>query len=475
MTPLLDRIFSGMLVGGLALAGCANRALAQTYSDANAPSSRQQWEQRIVERPPEPAYRINPRPASSSIDYSLSPNRLQLRGDGVPVRRVSAEMEGEPETIPLGTPVRARSTGVIAAVPDNMADHAAPGDVPYGPTGPTTPGPVPTGPAATVNGGPVYGPAYGSPVHGGAVYGNPGCASPDCGGPGCAGPCGPAGGDTYCDCDGTWGTPDAFASSCRAMRDFSFFGGVHGFKNYFDNGRQGDFGVQEGFNWGGPLGGLLLGDMGRDIGFQVGMDATQSNFMGDQAQVAGTVRGSDHDEVFVTAGFFHRAVEGGLQWGVVFDELHDVYYQTSDLRQIRSEVGLVNPCFGEVGFWSATNVGQMYVGNAKLTATDIYALYLRKYFIGGEGRIWGGLTEVGDGVIGGELHIPLEDNWALENSVGFTIPKNARMAGGEQQEAWSVSMQLVWYMGRSARCQLQSPFHPLQSVADNSVFLPRSR
>jgi hypothetical protein len=63
----------------------------------------------------------------------------------------------------------------------------------------------------------------------------------------------------------------------------------------------------------------------------------------------------------------------------------------------------------------------------------------------------------------------------LENSVGFTIPKNARMAGGEQQEAWSVSMQLVWYMGRSARCQLQSPFHPLQSVADNSVFLPRAR
>ncbi len=296
----------------------------------------------------------------------------------------------------------------------------------------------------------------------------------DCGeGGGCdGGACCPRGGDTWCGCEDGYVRP--LGPLCFPwLRGFSLFFGVHGFKNVADQGDNGNFGVHEGVNWGGPLGGFLLGDGVREIGWQVGLDATQSNFSGSEAAEPG----ADRNQIFLTGGLFKRATCGGLQWGVVYDYLRDKYYLNADLRQLRAEVSLVNPCWGEFGFWGAFAMAgkEDYSDGTQVDsveAMDMYTLFLRRYFTaGGEGRLWGGGTRNGDGLVGADMQIPLGPSFALVNSFNYLIPKQGSQSGGQEQESWAVNLQLVWYPGRSAMCAQRDPFRPLLPVADNTYFM----
>ena len=251
----------------------------------------------------------------------------------------------------------------------------------------------------------------------------------------------------------------------------SFFAGVHGFKGPADQGRNGNFGFHEGLNWGAPLGGPF------GLGYQLGFQAAHSNFSGDQA--SSLVRTSDRDQIFFTGGIFRRAVCGGMQWGVAFDLLHDVYYGTADLKQIRTESAWVFSGCREIGFWGNFGVGDdafTFDLEQRLTQpmgpADTYSVFYRRHFSGGgQGRFWAGLTGEGDALLGADCTVPLGTSWALENNFAYLIPEEGRGDGGQQEETWSVSIQLVWYPGRQARCVLSEPFHPLFGVADNSHFL----
>jgi hypothetical protein len=257
----------------------------------------------------------------------------------------------------------------------------------------------------------------------------------------------------------------------RLLGNMSLFAGVQGFKGPVDVGRNGNFGFHEGLNFGAPLGDPWC------MGYQLGFQGVESNFAGSQA-AGGSTHG--REQGFLTAGLFHRATCGGLQGGIAFDYLRDSYYVKADLEQIRSETSIVFEGGNEIGYWGAYGVSKQrfrLLANQAPTLfqpNDIFAAFYRKHFSGGgEGRLWGGATGGGGGIVGAEFSIPLGASWALENSFTYLIPKHSPTGGGQFEEGWSLSMSLVWYPGRPASCALQDPYRPLFGVGDNSTFMVR--
>ncbi|MCS7305233.1 MAG: hypothetical protein NZ602_09035 [Thermoguttaceae bacterium] len=302
-----------------------------------------------------------------------------------------------------------------------------------------------------------------------------------------------------------WGYPVFYG----LFRDLTLFGGAHAFKGPVDGGINANFGLHEGVNFSGPLGDPWGG------GFQIGFQAVHSNFRGYArriydgalgahpvveppletptngawAQHSFIVTNGDRDQLFFTAGLFRRAPMGGLQWGVVFDLMHDAYYYTADLKQLRAELSLVWPGWREIGFWGAFGVGNERVTDQftyrrqdnqqeatyrldfALEPTDQFNFFYRQYFCnGGEGRLWIGFTGNTDVLFGGDLWIPLSEHFALENSFNILFPKETGEAT-QREHAWSVMIQLVWYPGRSAKASTCNMFRPLFGVADNTSFL----
>jgi len=254
-------------------------------------------------------------------------------------------------------------------------------------------------------------------------------------------------------------------------RDLEVFGGIHGFKGPFDQGRTGNFGIHEGLNFGAPLGVF-------DWGWQIGAEAAQSNFTGNDSSNS---QSSNRNQVFVTGGIFKRAHEWGFQWGVVYDWLHDAYYANVDMKQIRSDTSFLFPGgMHEIGYFGAYGTGgasfvildRQLKNFIYLEPTDVFALYYRRYFDGGgDGRIWLGWSGRGDGVVGGEIRVPMGKNWELENRFNYLIPKQGNGTAAATQESWGVTIDLVFYVGHPARCERYHPYRPMLNVADNTLMM----
>lgn len=254
-------------------------------------------------------------------------------------------------------------------------------------------------------------------------------------------------------------------------RNLSLWAGVHGFKGPFDEGLNGNFGFHEGVNLGMPLG------LPWAVGFQIGFQATHSNFKGEPIQLGNqqiTWNTADRNQIFLTGGLFRRAVFGGMQWGVAVDFLHDDYYDVADVARIRTEAGYVFSGGRELGYWGAygTNSDRILTQQVRLLEpTDMFAFYYRRYFTnGGEGRIWAGFTGQGDGILGADVRLALGGSWGLENHANYIIAKQGSANGGQREESWGISINLVWYPGRPASCVVNQVYRPLLSVADNSLF-----
>jgi hypothetical protein len=292
------------------------------------------------------------------------------------------------------------------------------------------------------------------------------------------------------DCDGCCECGGDYCNDCNrpifgflcdwGHRNLAIFGGVHGYKGPRDRGANGNFGFQEGLNYGAPLGDPW------GCGFQLGFQALQSDISGNQVN---GLPSADRHQYFATAGIFRRAEVGKVQWAVAFDYLYDSYSSNTHLQQIRSETGWLFNEQTEIGYSGAygistdtssvTTVRGTIVG--RLAPTDQFVGYIRRYFEnGGDGRLFGGITGNGDGLLGGDVWIPLGGSWALQNDFAFLIPKDGRgaavssngvLTGGQIRETWGVAMNLVWYPGRSSRCVGESCYRPVLNVADNSQFM----
>jgi hypothetical protein len=282
-------------------------------------------------------------------------------------------------------------------------------------------------------------------------YDGDGCS---CGGAGCA----------LCQGSGIWSVLAA------AHERMEVYHGVTAFTGPINRGGTGSFGFEGGINLASPLFGGWNG-----IGVQTGVGGTLTNFNG-----ADFTR-DDRGQLFITAGVFRR-VDWGLQWGLVYDYLHDDWYGTANLSQIRGEVSWVVPEGSELGFLFAasedhdTVTGTLQTGTAipttfteTWTVNDYYALFLRHSFCGGgQARIFAGWTGTSDGILGADAFIPLNENWSLRNSFTYIIPQQGPLDGGNVQESWNLSMQLVWYPCAHP-CGVDY-YRPLLNVANNGTF-----
>lgn len=352
----------------------------------------------------------------------------------------------------------------------------------YAPPGQDAPAPMPRGPMMAPQ-----------METGGEWIGSPGgaCCDGSCG-PNCG--CGPD-----CDCGPMCGDGIGCCSSCGECRDenldlctvgphddeachtvrirlpkcqeFMVFGGVHGFKGPYDRNRDsGNFGFQEGFNIGAKLPFL-------ESGYQVGYQALQSQLNGDES----TGIADSFAQHFFTTGVFHRQRDG-FQGGVVWDLLLDERESSVAFSQIRGEFGFVDCGCHEFGVTGAIHLkDNVFTDVEQETITtfqtvDQYLLYYRMHGPrGGEGRVYGGLTDDVDGIIGADFAIPLTDSFALIPAFTYMIPDSNHAASAASEEAWNLSIALVWHWRGHARSCHSSPYRPLFNVADNGYMIIDNR
>jgi hypothetical protein len=108
--------------------------------------------------------------------------------------------------------------------------------------------------------------------------------------------------------------------------------------------------------------------------------------------------------------------------------------------------------------------------------TDQYLLFYRKHGKrGGEGRVFAGVTDDSDGIIGADFLLPLHDTWSLQSSFTYLIPDEDAGSVGARQEAWNIGINLVWHWrGRARKCH-SNPYRPLFNVADNGSLIVDDR
>jgi hypothetical protein len=310
------------------------------------------------------------------------------------------------------------------------------------------------------------------PVPGEIYEGAPGdCAA--CGGMGC-GQCP--------DCCGNWHSCGP-APLCALLprpcfTNLEFTAGVHGFTGPLNRGASGSFGFHEGFNFGFPVcrGNLPCG--------QVGAVWTESNFDGS------LVEPDNRNQIFLTAGFFRR-VDCGLQWGVVFDYLHDEWDYELDFGQVRGELGWRYCDCQEIGFRFSAGVNDdsgifnVISGNQQefeirqigghVEVNDLFAFYYRRQFAcGGEGRLFGGFTNNHQGLFGGDARLPLNPWWSLAADFVYIVPTDDSPLPGFVEETWNVSIGLVWTPFAKPGC-CPNYCRPLFDVANNGTFATRLR
>jgi hypothetical protein len=304
------------------------------------------------------------------------------------------------------------------------------------------------------------------------------CAGPCCG-EGCDCPCGEQCGEG-CDCPCGNCKKDVFCigpgddESCHIVQvrwpkwqEVVLFGGVQGFKNPYDRGADsGNFGFNEGFNIGAKVPYCALG-------YQFGYRAAESQLNGDKI----TGRDGGFNQSFVTAGLFHRQKEG-FNFGVVWDALIDERGRSQNFHQIRSEFSVVGCGCNEIGFGATvgTNSHDGLDFNTEddlvYQASDQYVLFYRLHGCnGGEGRIYAGVNNASDGILGADTLVPIGGSISLQSGFTYLIPNQNDSATGRTNEAWNIGVGLVWHWDGQARKCFENCYRPLFNVADNGTLI----
>ncbi|MBX9788895.1 MAG: hypothetical protein K2Y37_08250 [Pirellulales bacterium] len=267
----------------------------------------------------------------------------------------------------------------------------------------------------------------------------------------------------------------------------TLFAGPQAFKGPLDLGKNGNFGFHAGANFGAPIW------FAKNIGGQIGAQWVGSDFSGTGVPydssgnlIPGGYNTTSRNQLFLTAGLFHRATfRNPWQFGAAWDYLDDRYYTSTSWSKVRGEISFVGSAGDEIGAWASVAVTNITVPASQslptvnnqplqFQASDLYAFFYRKYFPrGATARAWAGFTNGSDGMVGGDIRMPLSDWFALEANLNYIIPKSNTAEGPYNRESWAIMCNLVFYPGLNARCMTWSPWRPLFGVADNSTFILR--
>jgi hypothetical protein len=312
----------------------------------------------------------------------------------------------------------------------------------------------------------VFEPGCGCPC--GAPCGEPGCACE----PGCGCDQGRCPTDGHCKkevfCIGPGDDESCHIVQIRwpKWQEVMVFGGVQGFKGPFDQDRDsGNFGFNEGFNIGAKVPYC-------DVGYQYGYRTAQNQLNGDEAT------DSEHQflQQFVTAGLFHRAKEG-LQCGVVWDALIDERDHAERFHQLRSEISVIGNGCHEIGFGATVGLNRKGIEDDNddkiiFQASDQYIAFYRLHGCnGGEGRIYAGANNDSDGIVGSDMLLPVGERFSVNAGFAYLIPNAKNGAEGASQEAWNISLGLVWHWDGQARKCFSNCYRPLFDVANNGTLI----
>lgn len=257
------------------------------------------------------------------------------------------------------------------------------------------------------------------------------------------------------------------------------FAGAHAFRGISNLDSSGSFGFYEGFQLSGPVPCVP----GEAVSWQFGGMFSQTDFEGSPYTE------NSRSQAFVTTGLFRR-VDWGLQGGVVVDFMNDHWYATSNLFQVRGEVGWVYPSGHEIGLWATRGINQSgdvanvvfqgaaISGEVGSEPIDLYAAYFRRTFCeGGDGRVFGGVTDNSQGIVGADFRVPVTCNWGFTGGFTYLIPSSDydRTTTGSlrfqdvPQDAWNVNVGVVWSFGGRMRdkCNYHRALIP---VANNGTF-----
>ena len=165
---------------------------------------------------------------------------------------------------------------------------------------------------------------------------------------------------------------------------------------------------------------------------------------------------------------------------MAWDYLSDHYYVNTQYSRVRAEISFVGSSGHELGFWTSigTNnksthwfVNQSFV-TANFAQADLFTFFYRRHFgNGATGRVWGGFTNYGDGIVGGDFRVPLSCCFAMVANANYLIPNTSNNNTGWDRESWALSINLAWYPVKSVFSSITSAWRPLFNVADNSTFM----
>jgi hypothetical protein len=460
-------------------ASATNQAYSQqVYNQPRQPQSRQQPTNGMV-KPQSTAYQPpstmmqRPNPANGGMWDSIT---VAFQGDAAPPKQSS-------ESLPMPSEKSVKLPGNSGtSLPDPVMKHF---DGPGAFIGPYQP-PC-CGPGECCDG------SCNSPCGGGPYCGNcpcgDGCPGPSCG-CGCQGgePCcgEPSCGEPSCGCPND-ADKDLFSlgpgdnESCHTIRlrwpkwqEVEAFAGVQGFKDpysHYPTRDSGNFGFNQGFNIGAKVPYAALG-------YQFGYRITEDELSGD----ATSNDSNSFTQQFATAGLFHRQAEG-LNFGIVWDVLSDERYTTMHYNQVRGELSIRDGGCHEIGVDVTVGLNSHDVlqqdpilETSMLTsfeASDQYLLFYRYHGeCGGEGRFFAGCNNNSDALVGADMNLPIGERFCVTSGFEYLIPSGAPNGfAGSSQEAWNISLGLVWHWdGQAHRC-FDNCYRPLFNVADNGSLI----
>jgi hypothetical protein len=160
-----------------------------------------------------------------------------------------------------------------------------------------------------------------------------------------------------------------------------------------------------------------------------------------------------------------------LQYGVVYDLMHDERQGGNDFDQVRGEISYATGYGRDFGFMFAAQTNARNDGNDVYQATDQFLLFYRLCGRqGGEFRLFAGFDDDSNGIFGTDLSIPLNNRWSLDG--GWTYLHGDNVGdGASANEGWNIGMSLVWHWGCRAKACHSSPYRPMFNVADNGSMI----
>jgi hypothetical protein len=274
----------------------------------------------------------------------------------------------------------------------------------------------------------------------------------------------------------TLSAPDSAVSGdadSSPFENIEFFAGLDGSKQPQDLGINANMGVRFAVNAGIPL--SSRAGLGAQLGLAVNLSDAAVHVLD---QIDGTSRRS---QTFLTIGLFQQGVSR-LSWALGYDFLHESYYDTFTLGQLRGQAGYALATDDEAGVWFTRSLrgDTASVGSTAVRLDPITQVngYLRHTWpMQARTTVWAGIAThhhrvvlvlPGDSrddnviVYGARLELPLSGRFSITGSGNFITPTATGTV--------DASLGLTYYPGRPKSTIRRSPFAPPMTVGNNPEF-----